>query len=169
MIFILAVCVCWLHKTYILPADNIFRFKRERSKWNAKIDRRRRIQINEDKNRYISFNFALSCCHHHCYYSNQQSFKFEASLFISIESLLTLFAVAFISCCQVIVVRSMFSSHQVDLLSRNSFFIYISSVSSPFIMSATIRYMMFMLASKFSKTLHFDEHNITKFLERFEK
>ena len=36
-------------------------------------------------------------------------------------------------------------------------------------MSATVRYMMFMLASKFSKTLHFDEHNITKFLERFEK
>ena len=26
-----------------------------------------------------------------------------------------------------------------------------------------------MLASIFSKTLHFDEHNITKFLERFEK
>ena len=26
-----------------------------------------------------------------------------------------------------------------------------------------------MLASKFSETLHFDEHNITEFLERFEK
>ena len=28
---------------------------------------------------------------------------------------------------------------------------------------------MFLLASRFSKTLHFDEHNITKFLEHFEK
>ena len=36
-------------------------------------------------------------------------------------------------------------------------------------MSATVRYMMFMLASKSSETLHFDEHNITEFLERFEK
>ena len=26
-----------------------------------------------------------------------------------------------------------------------------------------------MFASRFSKTLHFDEHNITEFLERFEK
>ena len=29
--------------------------------------------------------------------------------------------------------------------------------------------MMFMLASKFSKALHFDEYNITKFFEHFEK
>ena len=29
--------------------------------------------------------------------------------------------------------------------------------------------MMFMLALKFSKTLHFDEYNITKFLERFKE
>ena len=36
-------------------------------------------------------------------------------------------------------------------------------------MSVTIQYMMFMLASKFSKTLHFDKYNITEFLERFEE
>ena len=29
--------------------------------------------------------------------------------------------------------------------------------------------MIFMLVSKFSETLHFDEHNITKFFEHFEK
>ena len=29
--------------------------------------------------------------------------------------------------------------------------------------------MMFMLASRSSETLHFDEHNIIKFFERFEK
>ena len=29
--------------------------------------------------------------------------------------------------------------------------------------------MMFMLVSESSEALHFDEHNITKFLKRFEK
>ena len=32
-----------------------------------------------------------------------------------------------------------------------------------------IKYMMLMLVSKFSKALHFDEHNIIEFFERFEK
>ena len=63
----------------------------------------------------------------------------------------------------------MFSSHQVDLSSRNSSFIYISSVSFSLIMFAIVRYMMFILASKFSETLHFDKHNITNFFKRFEK
>ena len=53
--------------------------------------------------------------------------------------------------------------------SRNSLFIYISSVLSPFIMFLTVQYMMFILVSKFSKTLHFHEHSITKFLKRFEE
>ena len=80
-----------------------------------------------------------------------------------------LFAVVFTSCCQAIIVKSMFSSHQVDLSSENPSFIHISNMSSPPIMPATVRYMMFMLAPKSSRALHFDEHNITKFLERFEK
>ena len=63
----------------------------------------------------------------------------------------------------------MFSSHQVDLSSRNPSFIHISSVSFSLIMSATVRYMMFMFVSKSSRALHFDEHNITEFLERFEE
>ena len=63
----------------------------------------------------------------------------------------------------------MFSFYQIDLSSNNSSFIHISNVLSPLIMFVTIRYMMFMLVSKFSKILHFDEHNITKFLEHFEK
>ena len=96
-------------------------------------------------------------------------FQIEAFFSTSIESLLALFAIAFIFYCQIIVVKSMFSSHQIDLSSRNPSFIHISSVSLPLIMSATVRYMMFMSVSKFLKTLHFDEHNITKFLERFEK
>ena len=60
-----------------------------------------------------------------------------------------------------------FSSSQ--FITEKLVFFYISSVSFSFIMSATIRYMMFMLVSRFSKTFHFDEHNITKFLERFEE
>ena len=32
-----------------------------------------------------------------------------------------------------------------------------------------VRYMMFMFALRSSETLHFDEHNIIKFLKRFEK
>ena len=63
----------------------------------------------------------------------------------------------------------MFNSYQVNLSSRNPFFIYISSLSFPIIMLATDRYMMLMFAPKSSKALHFDEHNITKILERFEK
>ena len=88
---------------------------------------------------------------------NERSFKSEAFLSISIESLLTLFVVIFIFYCQTIIVKSMFSSYQIDLSSGNSSFIYISSVSFSFIMSATVQYMMFMLASKFLETLHFDE------------
>ena len=63
----------------------------------------------------------------------------------------------------------MFNSHQIDLLSENSSFIYTSSVLSSLLIFLTTQYMIFMLVPKFSKTLHFDEHNITKFLECFEK
>ena len=63
----------------------------------------------------------------------------------------------------------MFNFYQVDLSSENSSFIYISSVLFLLIMFVTVRYMMFMSALKFSETLHFDEHSITKFLEHFEK
>ena len=63
----------------------------------------------------------------------------------------------------------MFSLHQVDQSLGNLFFIHISSVSFSLIIFATVRYMIFMLVSKFLETLHFDEHNITKFLEHFEE
>ena len=114
-------------------------------------------------------NSRWSCYHHHYCCLNERFFKFETFFFTSIKSLLTLFAIAFIFYCQVIVVRLIFNFHQVDLSSENSFFIHISSVSSSLIMLSIIQYIMFMLASKFSKTLHFDEHNITEFFKRFEK
>ena len=147
----------------------IFRFKRLKSKWNAKIDKKRRVQTNENKDRCVSFNFASNYYHYHYYCSNERSFKSEIFLSTSIESLLTLFAIVFISCCQTIVMKSMFNSHQVNLSSRNSSFNYISSVSSPLIVFSTVRYMIFMPASKFLKILHFDEHNITKLLKHFKE
>ena len=148
---------------------HIFKLKRSRSKWNTKIDKKRRVQAYENKNRCVFSNFASNCYHHHWCCSNEQFFKSEAFLSTSIESLLTLFAIAFTFYCQAIIVKSMFSFHQIDLSSRNSSFIHISSVSFSLIMSLTVRYIMFMLASRSLKTLHFDEHNITEFLEHFEK
>ena len=49
--------------------------------------------------------------------------------------------------------------------SKMSILIFFSSIATFF----AIKYMMFMLASKFSKALHFDEHNIIEFFKRFEK
>ena len=97
------------------------------------------------------------------------TFQIWSIFLTSIESLLTLFAVTFTFSCQTIVVESMFNSHQVNLSSENPPFIYISSASSSLIISLIIRYIMFLFASKFSNTLHFDEYNIMKFCERFEK
>ena len=147
---------------------HISKSKRSETSWNAKRSKKRRVRTDEKKNRYNSSNFASSC-HHHCCCSNKRSFKSEASSSTSVESLLTLFAVALTSYCQVIVVKTMFSPHQVDLSSKNTSFIHTSSVSSSLVMPSTVRYMMFMFAPRSSEILHFDEHNITKFLERFEK
>ena len=63
----------------------------------------------------------------------------------------------------------MFNSYQIDLFSENTPFFHILSTSSSLNISLTIRYIMFMSASEFSETLHFDKHNITKFLKYFEK
>ena len=90
---------------------HIFKFKRSRSKWNAKIDKERRVQTDENKSWCISSDFVSSCYHHHCCYSNESSFKFDASFSTSVESLLTLLTVAFIFCYQAIVVRSIFNFH----------------------------------------------------------
>ena len=63
----------------------------------------------------------------------------------------------------------MFNSHQINLFSKNTLFLHTLSTSFPLNMFSTIQYMMFMPAFESSETLHFDEHNITKFLKRFEK
>ena len=52
---------------------------------------------------------------------------------------------------------------------ENAFFNYVSSVSSSLIMFSTVRYIIFISTLKSLKVLHFDEHNITIFLKRFEK
>ena len=100
-----------LKQQSLLNRWHIFKFKQIRSKWNAKIDKRRRIQTDENKNRCVSFNFASNCYHYQCCCLNEQSFKSEALLSTSIESLLTLFTIALIFCYQAIIVKSMFSSH----------------------------------------------------------
>ena len=145
---------CWI--------DNIFLdFKRSRTNRNAKREKEYRVQTDKNKDWCASFKFD-SNYYHHCYCSNERFSK-------SIESLLILFAVIFIFYCQTIIMKSMFSSYQIDLSSRNSFFINISSVSFSFILFSTVRYIMSMLTSKFSEALHFGEYNITKFLKRFKK
>ena len=108
----------------LLNRWHIFKFKRTRSKWNAKIDKRRQIQTDENKNRCVSVNFISSYYHHHCCCSNEQFFKFETFFSLSIKSLLTLFAVAFIFYCQTIIVKSIFNFYQIDLSSKNSSFIH---------------------------------------------
>ena len=65
--------------------------------------------------------------------------------------------------------RLIFSSYQINLSLKNSSFVHISSMSFSFIMFLTVQYMIFMFVSKSSETLHFDEHNIIEFLERFKK
>ena len=120
------------------------------------------------KNRCNSFNFNSSC-YLHCCCSNKQFFKFEAFPSTSVESLLALLAGALIYYYQIIVIRSMFSSSQVGLSFENTSFIHISSVSFSSIMCLTVQYMMFISISKFLKALHFDEHNVIKFLKPFEK
>ena len=117
----------------------------------------------------IFFNFALNCYYHHSCCSNKQSFKSEVFFSISIESSLAFLAVAFIFYCYIIVVKSVFNFYRIDLLSRNLSFIHISSVSLSLITFSTIWYIIFMLVSKFTRVLHFNKHNITKFLERFKK
>ena len=49
--------------------------------------------------------------------------------------------------------------------SKMTILIFFSSIATFF----AIKYMMFMLASKSSKALYFDEHNIIEFFKRFEE
>ena len=90
----------------------------------------------------------------------------------SFESLLNLFAIAFIFYCQTIFIKIMIILKS-DSLKISSFIesskMTISISFSSFVMLFAIRYMMFMSALKFSEALHFNEHNIIKFFERFKK
>ena len=115
--------------------------------------------------------FYLSC-KHHCYYcfcSKERSLKFEIFSFASFKSLFILVAIALIFCYQIIVFELMFNSYQIDLSSKSTSFFNISSVLFSLIISLTVLYIIFIFVFKSSKTLHFDEHNITKFLKRLKK
>ena len=96
----------------------------------------------------------------------------SSSSLASFKSLLNLFVVAFAFCCQTIFIEIMIISES-DSLRISSFIeslkmstsIFFSSIATFF----AVKYIMFMLVSKSSKMLHFDEHNITEFFKRFKK
>ena len=108
----------------------------------------------------------------HCCCKKQSSQFILFSSLASFESLLNLFVVAFIFCCQAIFIEIIIISESGNLkilsfieFSKMTILIFFSSIATLF----AIKYMMFMLALKFSKALHFDEHNIIKFFKCFEK
>ena len=106
------------------------------------------------------------CCKKH--FSKFTSFSSLASF----ENLLNLFVVAFTFCCQIIFIEIMIISelNSLKILSFNKFSkIMILIFFFPIATFFAVKYMMFMFILKFSKVLHFDEHNIIKFFKRFKK
>ena len=108
----------------------------------------------------------------HCCCKKHSSKITSFSLFVSFESLLSLFVVALIFCCQTIFIKIMIISESNNLKifsfiesSKMTILIFFFSIATSF----TVKYIIFMFTSKFSEMLHFDEHNIIEFLERFEK
>ena len=94
------------------------------------------------------------------------------SSLVLFESLLNLFAIIFISCCQTIFIKIMIISKSNNLkissfieFLKMTILISFSSITTLF----AVKYIMFMLVSRFSKALHFDKHNIIEFFKRFEK
>ena len=108
---------------------------------------------------------------HYCCKKHSSQFTSFSSL-ASFESLLNLFVVVFTFCYQTIFIEIMIISKSSSLKilsfiksSKMTTSIFFFSIATPF----AVKYMMFMFASKSSKTLHFDEHNIIEFFKRFEK
>ena len=108
---------------------------------------------------------------HCCCKEHSSKFTLFSSL-TSFESLLNLFVVALIFCCQIIFIKIMIISESNSLkifsfieFSKMSILIFFLSIATLF----AVKYIMFMFISKFSKALHFDEHNIIEFFERFKK
>ena len=109
--------------------------------------------------------------HTYCCCKKHFSSFISSSSIASFESLLSLFAVAFLSYCQTIFIKIMiiFKSDSLKISSFIKFLKMTILIFFSIAMFFAVRYMMFMFASKSSKTLHFDEHNIIEFLKRFEK
>ena len=149
-----------------------FNLKQQRSQQRQKKDDQdEQNWWKKNKDKY-KFSKIVNNYYSHCYCKEHSSKFTSSSSLVSFESLLNLFAVAFIFCCQAIFIEIMIISESNSL----KIFSFIESSKmttstffSPIATFFAVKYMMFMLASKSSKTLHFDEHNIIKFLERFEK
>ena len=149
-----------------------FSSKQQRSQQKQKKDDRNEQnwwKKNKDKYRSskIVNNYYSHCC------CKKHFLKFiSSSSFVSFENLLNLFAVVFTFCCQTIFIEIMIISKSNNL----KIFSFIESLKMTILISFSsiatsfaVKYMMFMFISKFSKMLHFNEHNIIKFLKRFEK
>ena len=136
-----------------------------------KNDRNEQNWWKKNKGRYRSFKIVNNYYSHCCCKKHFSKFTSSSSL-ASFESLLNLFVVVFIFCCQAIFIKIMIISESDNL--RILSFIESLKMSTLifFFLIVTffaIKYMMFMFISKSSETLHFDEYNIIKFLERFKK
>ena len=149
-----------------------FSSKQQRSQQRQrKDDRNKQNWWKKNKDKYRSSKIVNNYYSHCCCKKHFSKFTSFSSL-ASFESLLNLFAVAFAFCCQTIFIEIMIILRSGSLkissfikFSKMSISIFFSSIATFF----AIKYMMFMFVSKSSKTLHFDEHNIIEFLERFEK
>ena len=149
-----------------------FNSKQQRSQQRQrKDDRSEQNWWKENKDKYRSSKIVNNYYSHCCCKNNSSKFTSSSSL-ASFESLLSLFIVVFTFCCQAIFIKTMIISEPNSLeifsfieSSKMSTSIFFSSIATSF----AVRYIMFMLAPKFSETLHFDEHNIIEFLKRFEK
>ena len=136
-----------------------------------KDDRNEQNWWKKDKDKYRFFKIVNNYYSHCCCKKHFSKFT-SSSSFASFESLLSLFVVAFIFCCQVIFIEIMIISESGSLrifsfieFLKMSISIFFSSIATFF----AVKYMMFMFILKFSEALHFDEHNIIKFFERFEE
>ena len=149
-----------------------FNSKQQQSQQRQKKDDRyKQNWWKKNKNRY-RFSKIVNNYYSHCCCKKQFSKLTSFSSLASFENLLNLFIVVFTFCYQVIFIKIMIISESNNLkilsfieFSKMTISISFFSIATPF----AVKYMIFMFASKFSKTLHFNEYNIIEFFKRFEK
>ena len=149
-----------------------FSSKQQRSQQGQRKDGRgEQNWWEEDKGRYRSPRI-VNNYYSHCCCKEHSSKPTSPSSLASFESLLSLFAVALASCCQAIFIGTMATSGPGSLgipPSIGSSKMPTPTSSPPIATPSAVRYMVPMPAPGSPGALHFDGHNITEFLERFEE